>query len=73
MALKNMRDVKQKKQQLEFQAKFYKKELVSSAGGVFDNLMGNFRALAFDIGYRLVNRIIFSRRKKRHVKVDLQD
>jgi hypothetical protein len=38
MALKNMKDVKRKKEQLEFQSKFYKKELTISATGIFSIL-----------------------------------
>lgn len=70
MVLKNMKDVKRKKEQLEFKAKFYKKELTSSASGVFGNFADNLRALAFDFGYRIVSRIIFSRRKKHRVKIE---
>ncbi len=70
MALKNMKEVKQKKQQLEFEAKFYKKELLLSASGLLDNFASNFRNLTFDIGYRLATRIIFSRRKKQRIDVE---
>jgi phage repressor protein C with HTH and peptisase S24 domain len=70
MALKNMKEVKRKKEQLEFQSKFYKKELAISATGIFSSFAENFRALAFDFGYRLVSRLIFSRRKKHHVKIE---
>lgn len=69
MAIKNMRDLKQKQQQLEFESKFYKKEMLSSAGGIFDNFAGNFRNLAFDFGYRMAARLIFFRRKKRYIEV----
>lgn len=69
MAIKNMRDVKHKKQQLEFQSKFYKKEMGSSASGLFDNFAVNFRSLAFDFGYRIISRLIFTRRKKHQVEV----
>lgn len=69
MAIKNMKDLKQKKQQLEFQSKFYKKEIVSSTGGLFDNFALNFRSLAFDFGFRLLSRLAFSRRKKQRVEV----
>jgi hypothetical protein len=70
MAIKNMKDVKRKKEQLEFQAKFYKKELLFSSSGLLDNFALNFRNLAFDFGYRLIARLIFSRRKKHHVHVE---
>ncbi len=70
MALKNMKDVKRKKEQLEFQSKFYKKELFSSTSGVFGNFTANVRALAFDFAYHMISRLVFSRRKKHHVKVE---
>lgn len=70
MALKNMKELKRKKEQLEFQSKFYKKELVSSASGIFGNFTYNLRALAFDFGFRMISRIIFSRRKKHHVEIE---
>ena len=69
MAIKNMKDVKRKKQQLEFQSKFYKKEMVSSASGLFDNFAVSFRSLAFDFGFRLLSRLAFSRNKKQKVEV----
>lgn len=69
MAIKNMKDVKRKKQQLEFESKFYKREVISSASGVFGNFAGNVRSLAFDFGYRIISRLIFSRRKKQQIEV----
>lgn len=69
MAIKNMKDLKQKKQQLEFQEKFYKKELLFSTSGILDNFAINFRNLAFDFGYRVVAKYIFSRRKKHHTEL----
>jgi hypothetical protein len=65
MAIKNMQQLKLKKQQLEFQSKFYEKELVSSAAGILDNFTDKLRSLTFDFGYRLITHFIFSRRKKR--------
>ena len=70
MAIKNMKDLKQKKQQLEFEAKFYKKEMFSSASHLFGNFADNFRSLAFDFGYRLISRLIFDRRKKHRVDIN---
>ncbi len=64
-----MRDLKQKKQQLEFQEKFYKKEMLFSTSGFLDNFALNFRNLAFDFGYRLAAKYIFARRKKHHIDV----
>jgi hypothetical protein len=65
MAIKNMQQLKLKKQQLEFQSKFYEKELVSSAAGILDNFTDKLRGLTFDLGYRLISNFIFSRRKRR--------
>ncbi|HZH71453.1 MAG TPA: hypothetical protein VFD91_03080 [Mariniphaga sp.] len=69
MAIRNMKDVKRKKQQLEFEAKFYKKEMLSSGSNLFGNFSSNFRSLAFDFGFGLISKMIFSRKKKHKVEV----
>ena len=63
MAIRNLRDIRRKRQQLEFEAKFYKKDLMASAGGVLGNFSAGIRSLAFDIGFRAINKFIFSRNK----------
>lgn len=70
MAIKNMKDLKHRKQQLEFQSKFYKKEMVSSASGLLNGFALNFRSLAFDFGFKLLSRYVFSRKKKQQVEVN---
>jgi hypothetical protein len=65
MAIKNMHELKLKKQRLEIEAKFYEKEMIASASGLLDNFAGKLRNFAFDFGFHLAAKYLFSRRYKR--------
>ncbi len=61
-AIKNMRELNLMKQKLEYQEKLYEKELTASTADVIDNLADKLRDVAFDLGSRLILRLLKLRR-----------
>ncbi|RIH63397.1 hypothetical protein D1164_19905 [Mariniphaga sediminis] len=61
--IKNMRELRLVRQKLEFQEQLYEKELAESTADIIDNLTDKLRDTAFDVGSRLLLRLIHSRRK----------
>lgn len=57
-AIKNMRELNLMKQKLEYQEKLYEKELTASTADVVDNLADKLRDVAFDLGSRLILRLL---------------
>lgn len=62
-SIRNMRELQLMRQKLQYQERLYEKEIAGAASDVVDNLTGKLRDLAFDVGSRLILRIIFHRHK----------
>jgi len=63
-AIKNMRELRLMKQQLQYQERLYEKEMTESTADIIDNLSDKLRDMAFDIGARLILRFIHGKRRR---------
>jgi hypothetical protein len=63
-SIRNMRELHLTRQKLQYQEKLYEKEIYGAAGDVVDNLTGKLRDLAFDVGSRLILRLIHPEHKE---------
>ena len=53
-----MRELQLTRQKLQYQEQLYEKEIAGAASDVVDDLAGKLRDLAFEVGTRLVLKII---------------
>jgi hypothetical protein len=57
--IRNMRELQLMRQKLEYQEKLYEKEMAGSAADIVDNFTERLRDMVFDVGSRLILRLIF--------------
>ncbi len=57
-AIRNMRELKLMKKQLQYKEQLYEKELIGSSANVFENVSDSIRDFAFEFGMRLATRLI---------------
>ncbi len=67
-AIRNMRELYLMKEKLEYQEKLYEKEIASSTADIIDNLTDKLRDMAFELGARLMLKLIT--RDRKHEKND---
>ena len=66
--IRNMRELKLVKKQIQYKEKLYEKEIVGSSADVFENLSEKLRDVAFEFGMRLATQLITGRWRKKHKK-----
>lgn len=56
--IRNMRELKMMKKQLQYKEQLYEKEMIGSSANVFVNLSDSIRDFAFEFGMRLATRLV---------------
>ena len=69
-SIRNMRELKMMKKQLQYKEQLFEKEMVGSSAGVLENLGDQLRDFAFEFGMRLATRFITGHWKHKHDKDD---
>jgi len=56
--IRNMRELKLMKKQLQYKEQLYEKEMIGSSANVFENLSDSIRDFAFEFGMKLATRLV---------------
>ena len=64
ISVRNMRELNLMKQKLKYQARLYEKEMTGSVADVVDDMTDKLRDLAFEVGSRLIIRLIRPKHKE---------
>lgn len=56
--IRNMRELKLIKKQLQYKEQLYEKELIGSSANIFENLGDSLRDFAFEFGMKLATRLV---------------
>ncbi|MFW6246271.1 MAG: hypothetical protein ACOC13_02350, partial [Tangfeifania sp.] len=56
--IRNMRELKLMKKQLQYKEQLYEKEMIGSSASVFENLGDSIRDFAFEFGMKLATRLV---------------